>query len=193
MRAFNLAILTLGTGCLVSPAHAAVEPFASFTTGFAHPVLGIDHVLAMVTRGCVGRACGSGRALWVWPAVFVSTMLAGFAAATLGLSAPRGPRCGGGLDHRAGTHGSTCGKGAPVAGCSPHRSVRFLSWSRARHRGDRGQPRRLWSRICPSDGCTSRRRHRPRSRRRRFHWQACGAGYGRSYRSWWAGIGRGLT
>ena len=83
MRAFNLAILTLGTGCLLSPAHSAVEPFASFATGFAHPVLGIDHVLAMVTVGAWGVLAG-GRALWVWPAVFVSAMLTGFAAATLG-------------------------------------------------------------------------------------------------------------
>ena len=90
MRAFNLAILTLGTGCLVSPAHAAVEPFASFATGFAHPVLGIDHVLAMVTVGVWGVLAG-GRALWVWPAVFVSTMLTGFAAATLGLQLPGVP------------------------------------------------------------------------------------------------------
>ena len=90
MRAFNLAIVTLGTGCLVGPAHADVEPFASFATGFAHPVLGIDHVLAMVTVGVWGVLAG-GRALWVWPAVFVSTMLTGFAAATLGLQLPGVP------------------------------------------------------------------------------------------------------
>jgi urease accessory protein len=90
MRAFNLATLTLGAGCLVSPAHAAVEPFASFATGFAHPVLGIDHILAMVCVGVWGVLAG-GRALWVWPAAFVSTMLAGFAAATLGFQLPGVP------------------------------------------------------------------------------------------------------
>jgi urease accessory protein len=90
MRAFHLAILTLATGWFLSPAHAAVEPFASFATGFAHPVLGIDHILAMVTVGVWGVLAG-GRALWVWPAVFVSTMLTGFAAATLGLQLPGVP------------------------------------------------------------------------------------------------------
>jgi len=90
MRAFNLAILTLGTGGLTGPAHAAVEPFASFATGFAHPVLGIDHILAMVAVGVWGVLAG-GRALWVWPAVFVSTMLAGFAASTVGLQLPGVP------------------------------------------------------------------------------------------------------
>jgi urease accessory protein len=90
MRAFNLAILTLGTGGLTGPAHAAVEPFTSFATGFAHPVLGIDHILAMVTVGVWGVLAG-GRALWVWPAVFVSTMLTGFAASTVGLQLPGVP------------------------------------------------------------------------------------------------------
>jgi urease accessory protein len=87
MRAFNLAILTLGTAGLVSPVHAAVEPFASFATGFAHPLGGIDHILVMVTVGVWGVLAG-GRALWLWPAAFVSTMLIGFAAATLGLQVP---------------------------------------------------------------------------------------------------------
>jgi urease accessory protein len=90
MRAFNLAILTLGTGSLTGPAHAAVEPFTSFATGFAHPVLGIDHILTMVTVGVWGVLAG-GRALWVWPAVFVSTMLTGFAASTVGLQLPGVP------------------------------------------------------------------------------------------------------
>jgi len=87
MKAFILAILTLGTACWVSAAHAAVEPLASFATGFANPVAGIDHILAMVTVGVWGVLAG-GRALWVWPAVFVATMLTGFAAATLGLQLP---------------------------------------------------------------------------------------------------------
>jgi urease accessory protein len=41
----------------------------------------------MVTVGVWGVLAG-GRALWVWPAVFVATMLTGFAAATLGLQLP---------------------------------------------------------------------------------------------------------
>jgi urease accessory protein len=80
-------MITLGSAGLVSPAHAAVEPFASFAMGFAHPIGGIDHILAMVTVGVWGVLAG-GRALWVWPAVFVSTMLTGFAAASLGLQLP---------------------------------------------------------------------------------------------------------
>lgn len=87
MRALNLAIVALGTGSFVSAAHAAAPPIASFATGFAHPLGGVDHILAMVTVGVWGVLAG-GRALWVWPAVFVATMLTGFAAATLGLQLP---------------------------------------------------------------------------------------------------------
>jgi urease accessory protein len=87
MRALKLAAVTVGTAALVNPVHAAVVPFASFATGFAHPVGGIDHILAMVTVGVWGVLVG-GRALWVWPTVFVLTMLTGFAAASLGLQLP---------------------------------------------------------------------------------------------------------
>jgi urease accessory protein len=41
----------------------------------------------MVTVGVWGVLAG-GRALWVWPTVFVATMLTGFAASTLGLQLP---------------------------------------------------------------------------------------------------------
>ena len=192
MRAFSLAILTLGTGCLVSTAHAAVEPFASFATGFAHPVLGIDHILAMVTVGVWGVLAG-GRALWVWPAVFVSTMLTGFAAATLGLQLPGVP--------------TAVAASIIVLGLMVALAVRAPLWLGAAliglfaffHGHAHGTEAIAGSLVAygagfaASDGCTSRRRHRPRSRRRRFHRQACGAGYGRSYRSWWTGTDRGLT
>jgi urease accessory protein len=87
MRALKLAAITVGAAAMVSSAHAAAEPFASFATGFAHPIGGIDHILAMVAVGVWGVLAG-GRALWVWPTVFVSTMLTGFAAAALGLQLP---------------------------------------------------------------------------------------------------------
>ena len=87
MRALDLAIVALGTGSFVSAADAATLPIASFATGFAHPLAGVDHILAMVTVGVWGVLAG-GRALWAWPAVFVATMLTGFAAATLGVQLP---------------------------------------------------------------------------------------------------------
>jgi urease accessory protein len=48
----------------------------SFTTGFAHPLIGIDHIAVMVAVGLWATLKG-GRALWAWPAVFVGVMLVG--------------------------------------------------------------------------------------------------------------------
>jgi urease accessory protein len=59
----------------------------SFVAGFAHPMSGADHILAMVAIGLWGVIVG-GRALWVWPLAFVSLILVGFVAATRGLQVP---------------------------------------------------------------------------------------------------------
>lgn len=77
------------TGALVSPAlaHTGVGQINSFASGIAHPLNGTDHILAMVAVGLWAVLAG-GRAIWVWPMAFVATMLAGFAAATLGLQMP---------------------------------------------------------------------------------------------------------
>ena len=77
------------TGALVSPAlaHTGVGQTNSFVSGIAHPLNGVDHILAMVAIGLWGVLVG-GRAIWVWPMAFVATMLAGFATATLGLRVP---------------------------------------------------------------------------------------------------------
>jgi len=77
------------SGALVSPAlaHIGVGQTDSFASGIAHPLHGADHVLAMLAVGLWGVLAG-GRAIWVWPMAFVGTMLAGFAAATLGLQMP---------------------------------------------------------------------------------------------------------
>lgn len=47
-----------------------------FATGFNHPVLGFDHLLAMVSVGMVSSQMG-GKALWSVPATFVLVMLGG--------------------------------------------------------------------------------------------------------------------
>ena len=77
------------TGTLVSPAlaHTVVGQSNSFASGIAHPLGGMDHILAMVAVGLWGVLAG-GRAIWVWPTAFLVTMLAGFAAAILNLPMP---------------------------------------------------------------------------------------------------------
>lgn len=59
----------------------------SLIAGIAHPLSGADHILAMVAIGLWGVSAG-GRAIWVWPLAFVTTILVGFAAATLGIRVP---------------------------------------------------------------------------------------------------------
>ncbi len=85
---FILICIALNGG-LVSPnlAHIGVGHTNSFASGIAHPLYGIDHVLAMLAVGMWSVLVG-GRAIWVWPMAFVATMLAGFAAASGGLQIP---------------------------------------------------------------------------------------------------------
>ena len=47
-----------------------------FYDGISHPVLGIDHFLAMVSVGIVSAQIG-GRAIWTVPATFVCIMIFG--------------------------------------------------------------------------------------------------------------------
>jgi urease accessory protein len=77
------------TGALVSPAlaHNGVGQVNSFAAGFAHPLHGADHILAMVAVGFWAVLAGD-RAIWIWPMTFVAMMLAGFAVASLGLPMP---------------------------------------------------------------------------------------------------------
>ena len=87
MRFILICIVLIGV--LVSPvlAHTGVGPTNSFASGIAHPLFGADHIVAMLAVGLWAVLAG-GRAFWVWPMAFVATMLAGFAAASLGLQMP---------------------------------------------------------------------------------------------------------
>jgi urease accessory protein len=81
------------------------QPIAGFASGVAHPLGGLDHVLAMVAVGLWAARCG-GSSRWLMPAAFVTAMLAGGAAALAGLSLPL---------VELGIVGSVCLLGAAVA------------------------------------------------------------------------------
>ena len=49
------------------------EPFGGFLSGLVHPVLGYDHLLAMLSVGILSAQIG-GRAIWTVPATFVGVM-----------------------------------------------------------------------------------------------------------------------
>lgn len=86
-------VMVLGAGMVlilpgVALAHEnQVIRFGSFLGGLTHPVLGLDHFLAMVSVGIVSSMVG-GRAIWTVPGLFVIMMgVGGLAGASnLGLT-----------------------------------------------------------------------------------------------------------
>ena len=67
------ASLFLATPALAHPGHGEG---LSLLHGFAHPLTGMDHALAMIAVGLYAAQLG-GRALWILPAAFVAAMIAG--------------------------------------------------------------------------------------------------------------------
>ncbi|HKU63758.1 MAG TPA: HupE/UreJ family protein [Rhizomicrobium sp.] len=61
---------------LPAAAHPGHGPITSFAAGVQHPLSGMDHLLAMIAVGLWAGLCG-GRREWLWPATFVSSMVAG--------------------------------------------------------------------------------------------------------------------
>ena len=72
-----------------SGAHAHVEEglAGSFVTGLAHPLSGLDHVLAMVAVGLWGAQLGA-PAVWVLPVAFPVMMAMGGMLGLMGLPLP---------------------------------------------------------------------------------------------------------
>ena len=72
-----LVTLLLGLLPGLALAHEGASlPYGSFLAGLTHPVLGLDHFLAMVSVGIVSAQIG-GRAIWTVPATFVGVMAFG--------------------------------------------------------------------------------------------------------------------
>jgi urease accessory protein len=67
--------------------HAGHGFAGGFESGFLHPLLGWDHVAAMVAVGLWGAFLGA-SALWLLPVVFPLVMALGGAAAVLGMPLP---------------------------------------------------------------------------------------------------------
>lgn len=78
-----IALALLGVSS-VAQAHTSGLPHMDFATGLAHPLSGLDHILAMVAVGLWAAQLG-GRALWLVPLTFVLTMAAGGTLGFLGL------------------------------------------------------------------------------------------------------------
>ena len=96
MRRDSLGALVLpmwGLCMAAGSAHAHVGQgtvqAATWFSGLVHPVLGADHLLAMLAVG-LWSAAAPARRRWQAPALFVSTMLLGALAGGLGARVPAG-------------------------------------------------------------------------------------------------------
>jgi urease accessory protein len=79
------SLLLFFTAASVASAHPGHSPSDGFASGFAHPLGGWDHLLAMIALGLWAAQLG-GRACWRVPAAFVGVMaLAAFAGHYLGV------------------------------------------------------------------------------------------------------------
>ncbi len=79
--------LVLALVATAASAHSGDAVGAGFATGFLHPVLGWDHVAAMVAVGLWGAFLGA-PAIWVLPVAFPLVMTLGAAAGMLGVPLP---------------------------------------------------------------------------------------------------------
>ena len=86
----NLRKPLLATLLLLSPTLALAHPghdHAGVLSGIAHPIFGLDHLLAMVAVG-LWAAQQTGKARWALPLIFVATMLLGGLAGFAGIEMP---------------------------------------------------------------------------------------------------------
>ena len=82
IAAFALAL------SFASPAFAHTgHDVNGLAAGLAHPVFGLDHLLAMVAVGLWAGLVG-GRAFWAWPAAFVGSMVLGGVLGMQGIALP---------------------------------------------------------------------------------------------------------
>src|SRR3979409_1770708 len=77
------AAATFSTQAFAHPGH----PHLDFVGGFAHPLTGLDHMLAMVAVGLWASQLG-GRALWLLPLTFPVLMAAGAVLGVSGIALP---------------------------------------------------------------------------------------------------------
>jgi len=76
--------LVLGLAPLVAEAHPGAGTHATFLQGMAHPLTGLDHLLAILGTG-MWAAQQTGRLRWLLPLCFLAMMVAG---AAIGFGTP---------------------------------------------------------------------------------------------------------
>jgi urease accessory protein len=85
-HSFMIAMILLAWAG-VSNAHEGAGIAGGFVSGFLHPVLGWDHVVAMIAVGLWGAFLGK-PAIWILPVVFPLVMAFGGALGVIGVPVP---------------------------------------------------------------------------------------------------------
>jgi urease accessory protein len=86
LRTAFAAAATIGLTAAVASAHPN-HPASGFADGLAHPISGLDHLLAIVGVGLWAAQIGR-RATWAVPLAFVAAMAFGAAARFAGIDVP---------------------------------------------------------------------------------------------------------
>jgi urease accessory protein len=86
-RSLSISAILLFLTTAGAHAHLIPGDVHGFGSGLAHPLSGLDHILAMVAVGLWAGQLG-GRARWLVPASFVGVMVLGGALAMAGLRVP---------------------------------------------------------------------------------------------------------
>ena len=89
VRQFHIYLLSMMLFMFsgIASAHETAGIAGGFYSGFMHPVLGWDHVIAMVAVGLWGAFLGN-PAIWILPVVFPLVMAFGGALGVLGVPVP---------------------------------------------------------------------------------------------------------
>ena len=83
----RVALLSLAIAPAIALAHEETGQAAGLLSGLAHPVSGLDHVLAMIAVGLWGAVLGP-PAIWVLPVAFPLMMAFGGLMGLLGVPVP---------------------------------------------------------------------------------------------------------
>lgn len=80
-----IPLLMFPTAALAHPGHVAGSPFAA---GWAHPLSGSDHVLAMLAVGLWAATATDRRGIWALPLTFMAAMVLGGILGAAGVQLP---------------------------------------------------------------------------------------------------------
>lgn len=87
LRLWCLGIIFVTLSASPVLAHTGTGVVGGFSAGFSHPILGLDHLLAMIAVGLWGAQIG-GRAVWELPVTFPLVMAVGGAVGIAGVPLP---------------------------------------------------------------------------------------------------------